>query len=168
MNIRLVDGGERRSGGGLQLPCTTLECLHHANNLCQRPRLHLAHGPATVEFDGDLAQTELRGDLLVEKTRSDELQHLALAAGKRLEPGAKGSELILLLFQSPVFSKRAGYGLQDILVAKRLREDIDGTRLPRGDRHRDVTVTGDEQRSEERRGGRESVSRFRYRGATCH
>src|SRR3546814_11089836 len=48
-----------------------------------------------------------------------ELQHLALAAGKRLEPGAKGSELILLLFQSPVFSKRAGYGLQDILVADR-------------------------------------------------
>src|SRR3546814_19611099 len=120
MNIRLVDGGERRSGGGLQLPCTTLECLHHANNLCQRPRLHLAHGPATVEFDGDLAQTELSGDLLVEKTRSDELQHLALAAGKSLEPGAQGSAPIPLLFPTPAFRKSAGYGLQDFQVENQI------------------------------------------------
>src|SRR3546814_20191465 len=104
MNIRLVDGGERRSGGGLQLPCTTLECIHHANNLCQRPRLHLAHGPATEEFDGDLALSELRGDLLVEKTRSDELQHFAPAAGKRLEQGGKGNESILLLCNLRRFS----------------------------------------------------------------
>jgi len=42
-------------------------------------RLHLAHHLTPLRFNGDRADAEFAGDLLVQETRYDQRHHLALA-----------------------------------------------------------------------------------------
>ena len=75
--IRRVDlAFVRRSGAA--------EAGGHVDELGEGARLHLAHQLPAVRLDGDLGDSELAADLLVEPAGNDELHDLSLAPAQRL------------------------------------------------------------------------------------
>ena len=51
----------------------------HPHQLCQRSGAHLLHDSSTLDFDGKFGGPQLSGNLLIEQTTHNELQHFAFA-----------------------------------------------------------------------------------------
>src|SRR5262249_7634246 len=108
------------------------------------PRLHLRHHVPALLLDGRFGSAQLAGDLLVEETGDDPCQHIALSWGERSVPAPKLRALLTLHTDRPVALDSASNGVEHLLLAERLRQELDGARFHSPDRHGDVAVTGDE------------------------
>src|SRR5262249_5566244 len=98
--------------------------LPGADKFADRGSLHLAHDAAAIELDGDLADAEAEGDLLVETSARHLAKDLTLACRERREP--LNMLLDELSFPSPrkVSLDCSGHGVQQRLVPHRLREKV--------------------------------------------
>src|SRR5580698_6383137 len=54
----------------------------HLHEIGKRPSPHLAHHPASMPLDRDLADPELAADLLVQLAGNDQVHHLPLTAAE--------------------------------------------------------------------------------------
>src|SRR5689334_20719076 len=93
-----------------------------------------------MELDGDLADAEVVGDLLVEPAYRDLPQDLAFARREQSELGylnIHGLRLRPLLDIAPDADCDR---IEQRLVAHRLREEVDGASLHRLHRHRNIAV----------------------------
>src|SRR6516164_143415 len=97
-----------------------------------------------VNLYRDLAHADLAGHLLVHQSGSDEGHHLELARREHFELGLELGHAFFLLPPLAVALQRIGDGIQEILIAERLGEEIDGARLHRSYRHGDIAMGGDE------------------------
>jgi hypothetical protein len=70
----------------------TAQLIAHPHEFSERSCLHLLHHMTAVNLDGDLAQAEFRGNLLVEKAPRDQCHDFALACRQRLESSVKRFE----------------------------------------------------------------------------
>jgi hypothetical protein len=128
------------SPAGLGYP----ERLGLADEVGERPDPHLAHDIAAVDLDRDLAEADQGGDLLVHQAGGDMAHHLALARRQGLVLGAdvalgRGFGTVL-----GIALERRRHGIEHVLVAKRLGEEIDRAGLHGAHRHRNVAVAGHE------------------------
>src|SRR5207244_13514412 len=110
----------------------------------QRPGLHLLHHMPTLFLDGGFAGSQLPGDLLVEQTGDGGGHHVPLATGQRLIPATKLGKLQPLRACHAITIDRVADGVEQVLLAKRLREKLDCAGLHGPDRHGDITVPGEE------------------------
>src|SRR5262249_3946446 len=84
----------------------------------------------------------------------DHRHDLALPGCQRIEAPFQIGQFVRVLAPRVVPIEGDPYGVQEILVAKRLREEFDRSRLHRADAHRDVAVAGQKyDRNEDVSGG---------------
>src|SRR5262245_49788342 len=97
-----------------------------------------------MDLDSDLAKTEGTGDLLIHQARRDQRHDLVFASGQPFERLAQGPIRLVSLSGVFVVPEGCSYGIQHVLIAKRLGQEVDGTRLHGAHRHRYVAMPGHE------------------------
>src|SRR6185369_16566979 len=95
-------------------------------------------------LDGGFARPEVGGDLLVEQTGDNPGHHVPLARRQRGVASAERRELLPLLTGGAIAFDGLANRIEQILLAKRLREELDRPGLHGPDRHGDVAVAGEE------------------------
>ena len=119
-----------------------LESIGHPNQLGIGSRAHFVHGRTSMNFDGNFADPEVAGDLLVHLAGRDEQHHFLLARRKRFEALFQ-LQIVVLDDPSLSIALDGGQdGIEHVLIAKRLGKEIDGAMLHGVDRHRNVSVSG--------------------------
>ena len=91
-----------------------------------------------------LARAQLGGDLLVEQTGHDPRQDVPLAWGEGRVAAAQLGPLRAVRAHRPVALDRAADGVEEVLLAERLRQELHGAGLHGLDRHGDVAMPGEE------------------------
>jgi hypothetical protein len=82
---------------------------------------------------------------LFAKAAVRDLNHdLALPGAQRLEAFPEGGQSFLILPPSAITREAELNGVEEFLITKRLRKELNGATLHRLHRHRDVAVSGDE------------------------
>ena len=74
----------------------------HSHQLGERSGAHLPRQVSSVDLDGDLADSQLRCDLLVHEAGRYQCKHLLLARCQRFEAGAKDGERSVLFPLLPI------------------------------------------------------------------
>src|SRR5262245_12808266 len=103
-----------------------LEGLDHLDQVGQRSSAHLPRQLATMDFDSDLGETHLGRDLLVHQPGRNMLQYFALALRQSGEPGAQANLRLLLLAPGAVALEREPHRVENVFVAERLGQKLDG------------------------------------------
>src|SRR5207342_264573 len=114
------------------------------HELGERLRLHLAHDMAAMNFHRDLGHAHIGSNLLVHESGGDLRHDLLLARGQLLEQSFEFFPPLRFLAPFAVALERDGDRVEQILIAERLYQEIDGPSLHRPHRHRNVAVPGDE------------------------
>src|SRR6202047_2719395 len=97
-----------------------------------------------MDLYGDLADTDVVGDLLVEAASHHQGQHFTLARSESLEPRPQRCDRLFVL-QPRAISREAQLDrVQQVLIAERLGQKLDRSSLYRLNGHRDIAVSGDE------------------------
>jgi hypothetical protein len=116
----------------------------HPDQFGQRIGLHLPHDVSALDLDRDLAGAERRGDLLVEHARGDQAHDLAFARSERGVTTLQQRQLTVPSACGLVAVQRQPDRVQQFLIFKRLRQELDRSRLHGLDRRRNIAVAGDE------------------------
>src|SRR5262249_55592736 len=98
-------------------PCSEVHQLGHG------ARLHLRHDVPALLLDGRFGRAQLAGDLLVEEAGDDPCQHVALARRERSAPAPKLRALLTVHTDRPVALDSASNGVEQLLLAERLRQE---------------------------------------------
>src|SRR5690606_5807325 len=114
------------------------------HELGQRAHPELAHDPRAVQLDSALAHAEVHCDDLVRLAADDAMHDLGLALRQRLDALAdlpllapRGAARLVLL-------ERLVDAVDQLLIAERFLDEVGRASFHRGDGHRDVAVTGNE------------------------
>src|SRR5580704_12981331 len=91
----------------------------------------------------DLAQVQFGGDLLVSSPNHDERHDMPLALGQSGVALAQVRDENGLAARGPIVLDRRMYRVEQLLVVKRLRQELKRTGLHSAQTHRYVAVTGD-------------------------
>src|SRR5882757_7516631 len=134
----------RASALGLLFPRWKLQFRRHSNQFCQRLRLHLPHHLAAMNLHGDLADPELKSYLLIEHTRNHQAHDFALARAQGLVAFSQSGKVTLLAAPRAVAIQSLMDRIQQVLVFERLSQKLHSTRFHGPHRHRNISMTGDE------------------------
>src|ERR1043166_795612 len=97
-----------------------------------------------MRLDGPLAGAELISDLLVERTGSHQGKDFSFSSGKGLVTFAEFGDFVELFERLTIQVDALFHGVNQILVTQRLGKKANGAALHRFDRHRNITMSGDE------------------------
>jgi len=111
------------------LPSADAQLLQHAHQLGNRASFHLAHGLRSPDFDGDFADIQLSRDLLVEHASHHANQHRLLPTGQRIPTRTQLQQLPILRATLAIKGNTLLYGIQQVLIAKRLGQKLYGPGL---------------------------------------
>src|SRR5262245_6268244 len=129
---------------GLGFGTTDSQNVRHSHELGERACSHLLHDIAAMHLHGDFADPHFAGDLLIQETGGYVRHHFVFTGRQRFEISSK---LRNRLFPSPpsaVPLERQLNGVQQILLPHWLGEELYCPSLHGSDRHRNITVPGDE------------------------
>src|ERR1700722_6499625 len=121
-----------------------IESVRHPAELGERAYAHLAHRPAAMDLHGGLGDADIAGNLLAEAATRDLAPDFALARAQRLEAFPEGRHSHFVLPPGTIAREAERNGVQEVLIAERLRQELDGAALHRVHRHWNVAVPGDE------------------------
>src|SRR5262249_30332530 len=93
---------------------------------------------------GRFGDADVSGDLLAQATARDLDHDLALARGQRLEAFLERPEISFLLAARTIAREADLNGVEEILVAEWLGQELDGAALHRLHAHRNIAVPRDE------------------------
>src|SRR6267142_3194510 len=141
---RLVEVDLATGRGGPALGDRLYEFLGHPNQFGHGPGPHLLHHVGAMELHGRLGHRELRDHLFVEHALHQECHHFALARREGLVTAAQLRQLASLPAVASVAFEGVGDRVEQILVSKWLRQEVDRAGLHGLYGHRDVAVPGDE------------------------
>src|SRR5258707_11335577 len=127
---------------GLPFSGRKLQFRRHSNQFCQGFVPHFPHHVAAMNLDGDLADPELKSDLLIEHTRNHQAHDFALARAQGLVTFSQPGIVTLLAAPDSVAIQSLLDCVQQVLVVERLGQKLHGTRFHGLHRHRNVSVTG--------------------------
>src|SRR5580692_10957683 len=102
------------------------QCIGHSHQFRKRFCPHFAHDIAAVNFDGDFADPEFPGNLLVHKSGGDPPHDLLLAAGERVEARLELGGIAGALAPVAVALEADLHRIEHVLIAKRFRQELDG------------------------------------------
>src|ERR1700677_2852785 len=97
-----------------------------------------------LDLHRNFARSKLRCYLLIEHARNHQAQDLALTRSQRLVTLSQVGKLALLLARHPVAVQSLVNRIQEILIAKRLREEFHRPGFHSLDGHRNISMTGNE------------------------
>ena len=120
------------------------QVLGHADQISQRFRQHFVHDVTAMKLDSFLSGSQFRGDLFIEHSRNDTRRHFALTRRKQFVTRTQTRQLSLQVARSAIAPNRLLDGVEQILLAKRFGKKLDRTGFHRLHRHRDITVTRNE------------------------
>src|SRR5205823_3259623 len=120
------------------------------DELSQRPGPHLQHDLPALFLDRGFRGAELAGDLLVEEAGDDSGHHVPFARGQGVVPATKLGELLPLRSGDAITVDRVSNGVEEILLAKRLRQKLDRTGFHGPNGHGDVAVTSEKDDGQRR------------------
>lgn len=109
------------------------KCLH----------LHFAHHIAATHLDGNFADPEFACDLLVEQALYDKSRHVLFTGGECRPTLLQPCSRLLNGASTTIDLEAVMDGIEQILIAKRLREELDRPVLHCLDPHADIAVAGD-------------------------
>ncbi len=116
----------------------------HLHQIGEGARRHLAHGPGAMDFDGDLADPHLPGNLLVHQARGRQRHHFALTLAERGVALAQVVAALQRLALGAVHGNCRGHRVEEILVPEGLGQEVHRAGLHRPHRHLDIAMPGDE------------------------
>src|SRR5262249_23868818 len=138
-----LDHGPVSPHGQRPLPCKT-SLFRHSYEVRDCANLHFFHYRAAVELDRFFDRSKVVGNLLVEPTRNDVCEHLALAGGQARYLSLNRSKVRVSLTRLDVLLDGSRNRRQQIVVADRFGEEIDGTRLHGAHARRNVALSSNE------------------------
>src|SRR5438132_10349796 len=97
-----------------------------------------------MNLHGDFGHTDLSRNLLAQQSAGDQGYYLALARRQGREPRPDVGDLLLVVTPRLVPLDCRGDGIEKVLIAKRLQEEIDGAGFHGAHRHGDVSMSRDE------------------------
>src|ERR1041385_344305 len=103
--------------------------LPGANDFADRSGLHLPHDTAAMELDGDLANAEIKGDLLIKASARHLTEDLTFTSSERRQPLGVLLDEQTFLSASNVFLDRGVHCVEQRLVAHGLGEEVHGAEL---------------------------------------
>jgi len=102
------------------------------------------HHLAAMSFDGDLADAERGGDLLVFLASDNQRHDLPFARSERPLPFAERAHLRLMLEHHATAVQTQPDGAQQHIVAEGLHQTVDRSAFHRPYGHRDIAIGADE------------------------
>src|SRR5262252_9068829 len=125
--VRRIGGGTcRRSLWKLALLRQQLEFIGNPTQLCQRSEPHLAHHVEAMNLDRTLADAHIGGNLLVEPPPRYLGEYAEFTGREGLESGPESAQRFMLLAPGTIASEPEIDCVEKVLVAERLREELDG------------------------------------------
>src|ERR1700722_3481952 len=138
----------RTGSGVLLLLGYQLELIRHPAERRQRTGLHLVHQTTAMHFHSRLGDADVAGNLLAEAAARDLNHDLAFPGAQRAKACLELGQCLLALPTRTIASEADLNGVEEVLIAKRLGQELDGAALHRLHRHRDIAVPGDEDNRE--------------------
>ena len=114
------------------------QLVSHPGQMRQRSGIHLSHDLATSCFYSDLADAEVVSDLLVGAAGHHQGHYLALTGGEGFKARAYRGDCLYFLPPCAISSESLLNGVQQILIAERLGQELDRSTLYRPDRCRRI------------------------------
>src|SRR5207253_1038163 len=105
---------------------------------------HLPHELAAMDLHGSLTDPDFSGDLFIEQARNYQGQNLSLPGCQRFQAFSQNSNFCLSLPSVTIPLQPDLNRVQQILIAERLRQELDSPRLHRSHGHRDIAVGSNE------------------------
>src|SRR5580692_3104343 len=96
-----------------------------------------------MDLDRGFAGSNFGGYLLVGKAGNNQRQHFSLTGGQPFKALPQSGNIPLLFASGRVAFEGDVNRIQEVLIAKRLWQEVDGASLQGPDRHLNVTVAGD-------------------------
>src|SRR5690349_20982623 len=103
-----------------------VELVSDADELGERRDAHLPHEVGAMKLDGALGRAELAGDLLVEEPTDDQGQDLPFAGGEPRVTLTEGVRFAPRLLRGPIVLERDSNRLEELRLAIRLGQKLDG------------------------------------------
>src|SRR5262245_60623776 len=144
---RVVAGSKeyRPAGSGaLRLVSHQLEHVGHSAEFGKRTSLHLLHRPAAMHLHRRFGDADIVGNLFAQAAARHLNYDLALPGAQGGEALPKGDQVLVILPPRTIAGQAKLNGIEKILVAERLGEELDRTPLHCLHRHRDVAMARDE------------------------
>jgi hypothetical protein len=153
--MRQEPGAAEKVGGaaGFQLlpklsSLLKLEFVSDSTQLCERREPHFPHHVEAMYLDRTLAYAHIGGNLLVQPALRNLSQYVEFARRQRLESCPESFQTFVLLAPGTIASEPKVNCVEKVLIAERLREELDGAPFHRLHTHRNVTVSSDEDNRE--------------------
>src|ERR1700692_4959450 len=97
-----------------------------------------------MHLHGGFGNADIACNLFAKAAVRDLNHDLALPGAQRVEAFPEGGQSFLILPPSAITREAELNGVEELLITKRLRKELNGTTLHRLHRHRDVAVPCDE------------------------
>src|SRR6266852_2984265 len=118
--------------------------LRHPYQGGQGLRRHLSHQLATMDLDRGFTGPDLSGNLFIEPAPNDQGKNLSLPGCQRFKAVSQNNNFRLSLSPFTISLQCDLNRIQQILIAERLFEKPDGSRLHGSHGHRNIAVGSDE------------------------
>ena len=89
--------------------------------------LHLVHQTAAMHLHGGFGNADIARNLFAEPAARDLNHDLALPGAQRLEAFPEGGQSFLILPLSAITREAELNGVEEFLITKRLRKELNGT-----------------------------------------
>src|SRR5271165_2239201 len=116
------------------------ESFGRTHEVCQGPHAHLPHDMTPMDLDGYFTEPKFSRHLFVHQTCGDERHDLPFAGRERLEHAPEFGKRLFAVTPFAVPFDGLRNGVEHVLLAKRLRQEIDRPCFHSPDGHRDVSM----------------------------
>src|ERR1700721_2010248 len=115
-----------------------------SHQIGQRLRSHFLHDMPTMNFHGNLGKSKFGCYLFVHEAGGYQSQNLPLAGGQGLKQRLQVDDYLVRLAPLSIPLDRRHYGIEHVLIAKWLSQEIDCSSLHDPNGHRNVAMAGHE------------------------
>src|SRR5207244_6277462 len=126
------------SSRALRLIWHQLELVGHPAELGKRTGLHLLHRPAAMHLHRRFGDADIAGDLFAEAAARDLNHDLALPGAQRREALPDSDQSLFILPPGTIAREAELNGVEELLVAEWLGQELNGAALHRLHRHGNV------------------------------
>jgi|SRR3954454_9640466 len=116
--------------------------LDQLDEVGQCSRAHFAHSGATMNFYRDHAYPEIASHLLVHLAGGHQQHHFPFSCGQAFESLTNLEQITFGRTALSIALDGKYYGIEHVLIAKRLGQKVNGAALHSTNRHRYIAVSG--------------------------
>src|ERR1700730_2039508 len=118
-----------------------LDHFGHPDEVGQGSRTHFAHGRTAMNFDRDLAYSQIAGYLLVHLAGRDQQHYLLFAGRQRFKPLVHLRNIVVSFPPLSIAFDGGHHGVKHVLIAKWLGKKVHRAPLHGSNRHGNVAIS---------------------------